>query len=59
MQLWHGDCIERMAAIPDKSIDMILTLQIFMGHGDPAFANVGAKVRIAKAQQEQTFDFYE
>ena len=25
IELWHGDCLELMKKIPDKSIDLVLT----------------------------------
>lgn len=25
ISLWHGDCLELMKNIPDKSVDMVLT----------------------------------
>lgn len=35
MRLWHGDCLELMQEIPDKSIDMVLT--------DPPYGTTACK----------------
>lgn len=32
IQLWHGDCLELMKDITDKSVDCIICDKIFISH---------------------------